>query len=103
MRNFPMIALSSCAPFERIVINTLNNVYELIVLSGDAGDVLVRGGRFPEFCRARVAGSTAGGTALTLKTIVLGLRLELRVAGIAIVTSTIQAATRVRDGELSWQ
>ena len=56
------IQIDSCPALEWIVVRTLNSVYDVIVLSGNAGEVLVRGGRFfPEFCRARLAGATAGG------------------------------------------
>src|SRR5438128_11756470 len=56
------ICLDSCEQFEKIFVNTRHSVYELIVLHGDIGDVLVRGGsKFPEFCRVRLVGSTAGG------------------------------------------
>jgi len=86
------IQLDSCRVFEWIVVTTRRSVYDIIVLSGDEGEVMVRGGRFfPEFRRARVAGSTDGGSALKLKSICVGLRMELNVNGKSFVTSRIQA------------
>lgn len=42
--------------------------------------MLVRGGRkFPEFCRVVFIESTAGGTALKINTIDIGLRMEFHV------------------------
>jgi len=83
--------IDSCAPFERIAVRTRNSVYDVIVLSGDVGDVLVRGGRFfPEFRRAELAGATAGGSALKMRSINVGLRMEFHVAGESFVTSTVQ-------------
>ena len=56
------IDLGSCAVRETIVVNTRASVYELIVLRGDEGDVLVRGGsHFTEFRRVLFVGSTADG------------------------------------------
>ena len=90
------IQVDSCRAFERIVVWTQYSVYELIVLSGTDGDVLVRGGRrFPEFRRARLAGSTAGGSALSLRRVDVGRRMELRVDGKRLLTSTIQAISRI--------
>ena len=86
------IQLDSCPVFERIVVTTRRSVYDIIVLSGDAGEVMIRGGRFfPEFRRARVAGSTAGGSALKLRSICAGLSMELNANGKRFVTSRIQA------------
>ena len=91
------IQLDSCAPFERIVVKTGKSVYEVIVLSGRAGEVLVRGGRFfPEFRRAILTGSTADGSALKPRSIEVGLRMELRVEREAFITSTVQALSRDR-------
>jgi hypothetical protein len=85
------IQLDSCPAFERIVVTTCRSVYDIIVLSGDAGEVMIRGGHFfPEFRRARVAGSTAGGSALKVRSICAGLSMELAVNGKRFVTSRIQ-------------
>ena len=90
------IQLDSCRRFEEIVVRTRYSVYELVVLSGDNGDVLVRGGRaFPEFRPARLAGSTSGGRALKVGSIDVGLHMELHADGESFVTSTIQAISRI--------
>ena len=57
-----LIDLGSCTAWDTIVVNTRASVYELIVLRGDEGDVLVRGGsHFTEFRRVLFVGSTADG------------------------------------------
>jgi hypothetical protein len=92
------IHLAACSPFDRIAVRTLNTDYIVVVLRGSAGQVLVRGGHFfTEFRRVRVTGSTFGGSAIRLGTIEVGSRLELLVNGRPIVTSTIQAVSRVQD------
>jgi hypothetical protein len=76
------IQLGSCPVFQWIVVRTRRSVYDIIVLSGDAGEVMVRGGRFfPEFRRATVVGSTFGGSAVRVGSICAGCRMELEVAG----------------------
>src|SRR5947199_4100079 len=87
--------LEDCAPFDRICFRTRRSDYEVIVLNGGSGSVLVRGGRyFPEFDRARLAGSTLGGSAIKVRTIQVGCRLELRIGRETIVTSSIEAVSR---------
>ena len=89
------ICLDSCGQSERIVVNTRRSVYELIVLQGAVGDVLVRGGaKFPEFRRARFVGSTAGGSALKMNTIDVGLRMEFHLGCRIVITSPVQAFSR---------
>ena len=89
------IHLDSCVPFEHIAVRTRRNDYDVVVLAGRAGDVCVRGGRFfKEFRRARLAGSTFGGSAIRVRTIEVGCPLELQVDGRRIVTSAVEAVSR---------
>jgi hypothetical protein len=91
----PAIRLESCGESDRIVVKTRQSVYELIVLAGESGEVMVRGGKlFPEFRRAAVVGSTLGHGAVRLRTICVGLRLEFRVDRNSVVTSRIECASR---------
>ena len=54
------IYIDACAAQETIVVTTRSSVYELVVLRGDRGDVLVRGGRhFTEFSPVVFLGSVA--------------------------------------------
>ena len=88
------IQIDACPALEHIEVRTLNSAYEVIVLEGGAGEVLIRGGRlFPEFRRARLAGATAGG-ALKLLGIYVGLRMELFVEDQPIVTSSVRWVSR---------
>ena len=88
------IDLRSCAHREWIVVTTQTSVYDVIVLTGETGEVMIRGGRcLPEFQRAIVAGSTFGGSALKLRSICVGLYLEFRVDGKPFVTSRLEAVS----------
>ena len=90
------VRLNRCAQFERLLVITRHSRYDVIVLRGERGDVLVRGGRlFPSFRRARLDGSTAGGSVLKLGSIDAGLHMELNIGGERITTSTILAVRRV--------
>ena len=61
-----------------LAVRTANSVYEITVLNGHTGEVLVRGGAFfPERTPVRLEGSTCGGSILKRRGIYVGLRLEI--------------------------
>ena len=94
LESLDAICTDCCEPGERIEVQTRNSCYEMIVLAGT--QVLVRGGRFlSEFRRARLTGSTAGGSALKPKVIQVGLRMELSFDDEIVSTSTVLAVSRV--------
>ena len=89
------IQLESCPALELIVVTTRSSVYDVVVLSGHGGDVVIRGGRFfPEFRRAKLVGSTTGGSAVKLRNVRVGFHMELNVDGQRVVTSRIQRLSR---------
>ncbi len=89
------LQLDSCPELEWITVKTRRSLYDVVVLSGDSGLVLIRGGDlFPEFRRATITGARLGGVAVKLGAIVVGLRLEFVVDGMPVVTSRVQAISR---------
>ena len=89
------IDIDSCAPFETIVVKTRSSVYELIVLRGDFGKVLVRGGEhFAKFCPALFVGSTRDSSPFERRTISIGGRMKFYVENLLIVTSAVQSLCR---------
>ena len=60
---------------ETLAVETMNSMYEITVVAGHSGDVLVRGGQFfPEKTPAHLSGATFGGSFLKLRGIYLGMR-----------------------------
>jgi hypothetical protein len=89
------IQLDSCNPFEPIVVKTCGSVYELIVLSGRTGEVMVRGGRFfPEFHPAILTGSRSAGSALKLRSLEVGLSMEFQTDSQFVITSAVAELSR---------
>jgi hypothetical protein len=89
------IHIDSCAASDTIVVKTRSSVYELILLSSEWGEVLVRGGRhFTEFCRVWFVGSTADGGAVERHSIDIGLRMKFYFGDRVIVTSAVQSLSR---------
>jgi hypothetical protein len=96
------ISLTRLAPLDRVFVRTRNSLYEIIVSSPAAGDVLVRGGEFfPEFTSARVAGATLGGSFLKLRSIHVGFRLEFSLGQSFVLTSPVESIQVATDFSVS--
>ena len=97
-------SVDSCAAQDTFVITTRSNVYELVVLRGDRGDVLVRGGRyFTEVTPALFLGSIADDGSLEPHTIGIGLRMKFVCDDRFIITSPVQSLSgRSADVALEW-
>jgi hypothetical protein len=79
---------------ETLSLRTENSTYEITVISGRTGDILIRGGRFfPEFTPARLAGSSLGGSFLKLRGIYVGFNLEVHFDKRLIITSRVRKVT----------
>jgi hypothetical protein len=59
------VELDACPELARITVKTCRSTYDVVVLSGDIGEVMVRGGSlFPEFRHAIVTASLFAGIAV---------------------------------------
>jgi hypothetical protein len=75
---------------DRLEVRTRNSIYLIII--GESGDVLVKGGRFfPQYTRAVVLGCSLGGAFLKLGGIYRGFSMEIIFDGTRIVTSPVEA------------
>jgi hypothetical protein len=96
------IHIDSCAELETIVVKTRSSVYELVVLRGNPGDVLLRGGRhFKEVQRMVFLGSTADGGSLVPRTIDIGLRMRFIATDGPFITSAVESLSRRLGGTAS--
>jgi hypothetical protein len=77
---------------EKLVIRTRNSLYEIVIIDGSSGEILVRGGQFfPELTPARLAGATLGGSFCKLRGIYAGFRMELYANGQRTVTTPVES------------
>jgi hypothetical protein len=85
------IQLETIRDMEKLTIRTENSTYEITVICGRTGEILIRGGRFfPEFTAARLAGSSLGGSFLKLRGIYVGFSLEVHFDKRLIITSRVR-------------
>jgi hypothetical protein len=77
---------------EKLVIRTRNSLYEIIIIDGRSGEILVRGGEFfPELTPARLAGATLGGSFCKMRGIYTGVRMEINANGQRTVTTPVES------------
>ncbi len=77
---------------ETLVVKTRNSIYEITVICGRDGDILVRGGEFfPQKTAAQLAGASSGGSFLKMRGVYLGLHMEILHDGRTILTSPVES------------
>jgi hypothetical protein len=86
------IDVRSLLPGTTLIVDTRNSSYRVATRGEWGGNVLVQGGSFfREETKARVAGSTARGSAIKIGWICVGLRMEISVGRRRFVTSPVQS------------
>ena len=76
---------------QKLQVWTRNNLYEITIIDGRGGEVLLRGGQFfPEMTPAHLAGATLGGSFCRMRGIYCGFRMEFSSDGRRIITSPVQ-------------
>ena len=85
------VQLETIQDMKNLEVRTENSLYEITVISGRAGDILVRGGSFfPEFTPAHLAGSSLRGSFLKVRGIYAGFNLEIHLGEKLIITSRVR-------------
>jgi hypothetical protein len=85
------VQLETLQDMDSLTLQTENSTYDITVICGRTGEILIRGGRFfPEFTSARLAGSSLGGSFLKLRGIYIGFSLEIHLEKRLIITSRIR-------------
>jgi hypothetical protein len=85
------VQLEAVPDMETLTVQTENSTYEITVICGPTGEVLIRGGRFfPEFTPAKLAGSSLGGSFLKLRGLYVGFNLEVHFEKRRVITSRVR-------------
>jgi hypothetical protein len=73
------IEIDKINELQTIAVETLNSLYEITILSGRTGEVLVRGGQyFPDWAPAILSGASFGGSFLKCRGIYIGVKDGIR-------------------------
>jgi hypothetical protein len=85
---------------ERLEVRTRNSLYEITIIDGLSGEILVRGGPFfPKLTPANLQGATLGGSICKLRGIYEGFRMEFNVNGERAVTTPVESIEVLEDLE----
>jgi hypothetical protein len=77
---------------EKLVIRTRNSLYEITIIEGRGGEILLRGGQFfTVLTPARLTGATLGGGFCKMLGIYIGFRMEINVDGQRIITTPVES------------
>ena len=94
------IDVREAEPLVPLLVATRNSLYRVIPLRFGVSDVLVQGGQFfSEATKARLVGSTFGGSFLKMHCINIGMHLEFDAAceGGPIITTRVAEVRTERD------
>lgn len=85
------IQIDALEDMQKLAIWTRNNLYEITIIDGRHGDILVRGGQFfPELTPAHLNGATLGGSFCRMRGIYCGFNMEFASDGRRIITTPVQ-------------
>lgn len=88
--------LASLAAIDQLEVWTRNSLYQITLLGGGHGRVLVRGGPcFPAWSEAHLAGSTLGGSFLKMGWVGCGFCMEFLHHGQRIVTTRVREIRKI--------
>ena len=86
--------IDQLADMQRVHVRTVYSLYEITVIDGRRGEILIRGGKFvPDLTEGHLAGATMGGSFCKMRGIYPGFNMEFSVNGLRLITSTVQTVT----------
>ena len=84
------VSLRDLEPLTTLFVRTCNSQYRIVISQNTT--VFVQGGQFfPDVTRARLEGSSFGGSCLKVGWIAVGLHMEIFAGGQRIITSPVRA------------
>ena len=82
---------------QRIHVRTVHSLYEITVIDGRNGEILVKGGEYlPDLTEGQLTGATLGGSFCKVRGIYPGFKMEFVANGRRLVTSTVQTVSVFR-------
>jgi len=92
------VQIDGLQEMEKLFVETANSTYEITVIDGPSGEIMVRGGRyFPELTSARLTGATLGGSFCKMRGIYTGFRMEINANGQRTVTTPVKSIGILSD------
>jgi hypothetical protein len=90
------VQVDELSALDTVAVQTRNTRYEITIVDGRNGEVLVTGGRFfPVPTRVRINGCTLGGSCLKWRGVYPGFLMELQIGNEIIVTTRVRSVERL--------
>jgi hypothetical protein len=88
---------------EKLAIRTSNSLYEITIIEGRSGEILLWGGQiFPELTPARLTGATLAGSFCKMCGNYVGFRMEINANGQRIITTIFTEEMQERLTSNDW-
>jgi hypothetical protein len=95
------VQIDEMEDMKTLLVRTRNSLYEITIIEGKSGEVLVRGGQFfLELTPARLAGATMGGCFCKMRGIYVGFRMDINENGQRTVTSPVESIATLPSHEV---
>ena len=85
------VAIETFETGASLVVKTRHSYYRMLVVDGSQQLVQIQGGVFPEPTVVRLCGATAGGSAVKVGWILVGLRMEFRLGTRRVTSSSVHS------------
>ena len=96
------VQIDQMEEMSKLHVRTRNSLYEITVIEGRSGEIMVRGGRyFGQLTAARLLGATLGGCFCKMRGIYVGFRMEINENGQRTVTSPVQSIATLPRRDLT--
>jgi hypothetical protein len=94
------VQIDEMEDMKTLFVRTRNSLYEITIIEGKSGEILVRGGEFfLELTLAHLAGATMGGCFCKTHGIYVGFRMEINEKGNRTVTSPVESIATLAGHE----
>jgi hypothetical protein len=85
------VQIEQMEEMQKLLVRTRNSLYEITVMDGWRGKIVVRGGQFfPHATPAWLAGATFGGSILKLRGVYVGLQMEIHTEDGPLLTTRVK-------------
>jgi hypothetical protein len=85
------VQIEQFSDMQRLLVRTRNSLYEITVMDGWSGEIVVRGGQFfPHATPAWLAGANFGGSILKVRGIYIGFQMEIHAQEGPLLTTRVK-------------
>jgi len=86
------VQIDQMQDLQSVAVQTHETTYEITVLCGRTGEILIRGGRlFHERTAVQLSGASLGGSFLKMRGIYAGFCMELHIDDTRVITSPVRS------------